>query len=486
MSSAVNGTGVLEHPQPLGVFGLPAGFLLVPAGEQTEAAQAALLRGVLPEQWPAALRFHELVHAGHLEEAAAVLVEGEPLTAYHRWLLDPSAEGADAVRDSLPESARPLVAIVLAALGQGPAPALGTDAPSELRALAAAARATEAVGRGDLVTSLPGLRGAADLAEAEAPVLAAVLRASAAMLRHDLGDAGAATDLESSMQALVETDLAEVRADLALRLGSIRHEAATAAADETGSRELLHEAMQLYYLGLSLVGEESEPFLWANLNLNLATAQLSLPMATASDQLRLGVATQALRACRRVFTPREHPGQWTAATMNLANSLVYTPSTHQGQNIMEAVALYDEVLESGIRGGDGDPVGRARLLTNRGNALAHAGALDEAHGSLVEARALFEQALDHDGALTVRGILDEIRKARVSDPDEELADLARQAEQMSRMPAANSFSSGMGVTIMTTPDATPPPKPTVTIVDPSTRPTDAGNSADPGDSGDAS
>ncbi|MEZ5096863.1 MAG: hypothetical protein R2731_12540 [Nocardioides sp.] len=101
------------------------------------------------------------------------------------------------------------------------------------------------------------------------------------------------------------------------------------------------------------MSEESAPVLWASLTMNLATAHLAVPMTQASDQLRLGVATQALRACRRVFTPESAPVPWSTATLNLANALVYTPSTHQGDNLVEAVELYDEVLESGVR--DGDP-----------------------------------------------------------------------------------------------------------------------------------
>ncbi|MEZ5096862.1 MAG: hypothetical protein R2731_12535 [Nocardioides sp.] len=79
----------------------------------------------------------------------------------------------------------------------------------------------------------------------------------------------------------------------------------------------------------------------------------------------------------------------------------------------------------------------------------------------------------------MRGILDEIAKAQVTDPDEELADLARQAEQMARMPQSDSpYTAGMGVTFISAAgldaglETGPPPKPKVTVVDPATRPTD--------------
>ena len=132
------------------------------------------------------------------------------------------------------------------------------------------------------------------------------------------------------------------------------------------------------------------------------------------------------------LNPTDYPGPWSTATLNLANALVYTPSTHQADNLVEAVELYEEVLESGVR--DQDTLGRARVMANQGNVLAHLGIFEEARGKLVEARYLFESQLDHDSATAVRSMLDEIARTQVRDPDDEFADLARQAEQMARMP----------------------------------------------------
>ncbi|MFZ2503374.1 MAG: hypothetical protein WAW88_11950, partial [Nocardioides sp.] len=304
----------------------------------------------------------------------------------------------------------------------------------------------------------------------------------AGTLAHELGARETARSaLIKAAADLTGTDLGDVRAELLQRLGSLAHEqAAAGVGDERG---LLQEAMRYYYDALQLVSEESAPYLWASLNMNLAIAHLATPMTEATDQLRLGVATQALRAARRVFTPDEHPGPWSTATLNLANALVYTPSTHQGDNLVEAVELYEEVLASGVR--DRDPLGRARLLANQGNTLAHLGIFDQAKAKLVEARYLFETALDHDSALAVRGVLDEIAKVTVPtslaalEGDDALADLARQAEQMARVPVSDSaFTSGSSVRI--TPSAgvsaagdqqQPPPKPRVTVLQPGqTRP----------------
>ena len=118
-----------------------------------------------------------------------------------------------------------------------------------------------------------------------------------------------------------------------------------------------------------------------------------------------------MRASLRIFTKDEHEAQWAMATLNLANALVYSPSVKQGDNLVEAVELYEEVLET--RGRDSDPLGRARVLANQGNTLAHLGIFGEARAKLYEARFLFEEHLDHDSALTVRGVLDEIAKQLV-------------------------------------------------------------------------
>ena len=114
-----------------------------------------------------------------------------------------------------------------------------------------------------------------------------------------------------------------------------------------------------------------------------------------------------------MFTREEHPAEWASATLNLANALVYTPSTHQGDNIVEAVERYEEVLETRSR--DTDPLGRARILANLGNALAHLGIFEHAKSRLYEARFLFEEALDHESVMAVRSILDEISRETVPD-----------------------------------------------------------------------
>jgi hypothetical protein len=57
------------RPQPVGVFPLPAGLLLLPSATESEGALSALMRGdgsaVLPDEW----RFYKLALDGDLDSA---------------------------------------------------------------------------------------------------------------------------------------------------------------------------------------------------------------------------------------------------------------------------------------------------------------------------------------------------------------------------------------------------------------------------------
>ena len=62
---------VLEHPQPVGAFGFPAGlFLIDTSTPDAETARQALVAGRVPTSWPDELRGLELAHADDLEAGA--------------------------------------------------------------------------------------------------------------------------------------------------------------------------------------------------------------------------------------------------------------------------------------------------------------------------------------------------------------------------------------------------------------------------------
>ncbi|MGH3904444.1 MAG: hypothetical protein ACRDTE_09680 [Pseudonocardiaceae bacterium] len=398
------GVALPVRAQPIGVFPLPAGFLLIPGGADTEPARIALLAGHLPEHWPPALRAHQLALAGELDAALAALPGTDPVARYNRFVIDPGTEEPAALRRDLGPDLAVLVDLVCFVLGRSDdPPELGTS-DGELAALVLAAQATQAVSAGNVPTALDLLAEAVEQALGVAEPLAGVMLGAAASIRKDAEGPGpeVISMLERALHLLGGTDLQVAQAELHLTLALTQHEL---AGDR---RDLLAAAVKYYHAALQLVTSEQAPDLFAAAHANLAAAYLTMPMVEATDQLRLGVAVQSLRAALTVYRPETHPQRWASAQLNLANSLVYTPSKHQGDNLVEAVELYETVLDTRDR--ETDPLGRARVLANQGNALAHLGVFDQAKAKLCEARFLFEEFEETDAVRTVRDVLDEIAR----------------------------------------------------------------------------
>ena len=397
----VDPTVLAVRPQPLGAFPLPLGYMLIPASPETEEARLALLAGQVP-QWPEALAAHGLALAGDRDGALAALTGEDPVSRYNRFVMDPDSEDADQLRSALGELGV-LVDVVLFALGRTDIPPQLGSATGELAALVLSTQASKAFNEGAeaLATSL--LDQAVDAAEGVSKPLCGVLLGAAASIAAHGGNPDAYRRFETALKALEGADgLRVARAELHLNLAGLLHE-------QAGERpELLNAAIPHYHSALQLVLREEAALLWASAHANLATAYLTMPMTEASGQLRLGVAAQSLRSALKVYTREEHPEQWASVQLNLANSLVYTPSNHQADNLVEAVELYEAVLEARDR--DIDPLGRARVLANQGNVLAHLGVFDQAKAKLYEARFIFEEFGDHDAMRTVRGVLDEIAR----------------------------------------------------------------------------
>ena len=401
-SVTASDTAVLAaRPQPLGAFPLPLGYLLIPASPDTEEARQALVAGRLP-QWPQALRAHELALAGDRDGALAALTGDDPVTRYNRFVMDPDAADPDELRSALGEFGV-LVDVVLFAIGRAETPPELGSATGELAALVLSAQASKALDDDDPAAALALLDRAADVVPAGAEPLRGVLLGAAGSVAGQADPGEGVARFEQGLRALEGAeDLRVARAEMHLSLAGLLHEQAVEIPG------LLNRAVPHYHSTLQLVLREEAPLLWAAAHADLATAYLTMPMTEASSQLRLGVAAQSLRSALKVYTQEDYPEQWASVQLNLANSLVYTPSSHQGDNLVEAVELYEQVLAARDR--DIDPLGRARVLANQGNVLAHLGAFDHAKAKLYEARYLFEELGDHDSVRTVRGVLDEISR----------------------------------------------------------------------------
>ena len=403
MNDVLDPAVLAVRPQPLGAFPLPLGYLLIPAAADTEDARVALLSGRLPD-WPDSLRAHELALAGDRDGALAALQGDDPITRYNRFVMDPDGSDPAELRSDLGEFAC-LVDVVLFALGRSDtAPELG-DATGELASTVLSVQASGALQDGDAEAAMTLLDRAAEQAAGVSEPLRGVLLGAAASI---CDGPDAVTRFEGALRALDDAeDLRLARAEIHLALAGLLHEQAIDRPD------LLNRAVPHYHSALQLVWREEAPLLWASAHANLAAAYLTMPMTEASGQLRLGVAAQSLRSALKVYTPEEYPEEWASVQLNLANSLVYTPSSHQGDNMVEAVNLYEAVLAARDR--DTDPLGRARVLANQGNVLAHLADFDQAKAKLYEARFLFEELGDHDSMRAVRGVLDEISRQQALD-----------------------------------------------------------------------
>ena len=400
-----NGTPA-PRPQPVGLFPLPLGYMLIPAGKDADTVREAMLAGRLPEQWPASLRAHELAAAGERDAAIAELHDfTDPVATYNRFVLAPDSVDPDTLRSELGEYG-PLVDVVLFALGRIDTPPRADGADGEIAAAVLSTEASHAHLEGDQKAAIELLDRAAQAAAPVSSALAATLAGAAGAMCRDIGDSDWVARLQKSLADLDGADgLRVARAEIHLCLAGALHEQAEQRP------ELLTTAIPHYHSALQLVKRVDAPMLWAAAHAGLAAAYLTMPMVEASGQLRLGVAAQSLRSALTVYTREEHPAEWASVQLNLANSLVYTPSRHLKENLVEAVEIYEAVL--GTRDRASDPLGRARVLANQGNVLAHLGMFDDAKAKLYEARFLFEELGDDDSVRAVRGVLDEIARQRV-------------------------------------------------------------------------
>jgi len=397
----------LARPQPLGLFDGPAGLLLLGSEEGSGELLAALAQGDLPEAWPAPAGVLAATLAGDIPGALALLGDG-PLDSVNRLVLAPASDSLGAARLAARDDHRLSCVVEAAAYASGltdrPPERAGLD--GEFAVLALSVRAARALEFNDGRRAVRALEDAVPEAAATGPVLHARVLA---MLAEQGGRGHGNTALAAeryglAAELLCGTGFGPLRANLLLERGVLLHQMAEV------DRHLLLEAVQCYQGALLSLDQTREPEQFALANMNIGIAILAMPMTQASDQVRLGVAVQSLRAALGVYRPETHGYEWSSSQMNLANALQYLPSTHQEDNLREAVDLYEEVL--GHRSRRADPAGYARVLANQANALAHLGALADAEARYGEARELFAGVGDADATGVIDRQLAEIEALR--------------------------------------------------------------------------
>ncbi len=374
--------------QPLGIFPLPASFLVLPEVVEADGGVAALdslMWGKLPPSLPSAWQFFaEAVRQDAPAALALIPKDGGPLADYNRFVLQPDVEQAKALRHSLPADLQPLVACVAFAMGMAERFPTADHLKGESLALVLSTQAAAALERNDQTTAIDCLEHAIAAARGPSPLVAAQLLGQYAdVLRQDEARAAMATQAyRDALQLAGDAAPRSLVAELWVGLGEVYHQQAE------GRRGPLIEAVKYYQNALqSGLDIESQPQTYARAHAQIGLAYLTMPLQNSSDQLRMAIALQSFREALKVYDKSSYPQLWATTQLNLANALQYLPSAHPQENLIQAVHIYDDVLT--VRNRATDPLGYARVLLNQSNALAHLGLFSPALDKLTEARKLF-------------------------------------------------------------------------------------------------
>jgi tetratricopeptide (TPR) repeat protein len=377
------------RPQPLGIFPLPASYLVLPEAPDAEAALASLMRGHIPTELPPTWQFYALALADKRDEALIALAgNSSPLARYNRFALSGSPSDY-AARASIPPGDLALVFDTTAyVLGYHESPPDPAESDGELRALIMMAWGSAAMQRGDLQAAEADVGLAIALARTSSPLLTAQLSISLAEMRtQQYGpDPIAFQHLREAFDLLKGSGLSKIYAQVALNLGTRYQQLASI------QRTTLVEAISCYQEALQIFTRDTYPDLYADAQHSLARSYMAMPIGDAGDQIYLQAAAESLRAALGVYNRSEHPDQWANVCLSLARLLPYLPTTDQTRHLGEAVAIYDDLLAS--RCPQIDPIGYARLLADQGHVLTRLGDVERAMPKLDHARQLFSAAGD--------------------------------------------------------------------------------------------
>lgn len=152
-------------------------------------------------------------------------------------------------------------------------------------------------------------------------------------------------------------EVAEVQMNLGLVLQSL---VPFNLARTTDSIQAYHEALRVFTW-------QDYPQEYAILYNNIAIAYLSMPLASEREYLRQGLAVQSFEVALKHIKLQHHPREYAMLQNNLGNALQYLPSSHPLENILRAIAAYDEALK--VRNPKDTPVEYANTISNKANAL---------------------------------------------------------------------------------------------------------------------
>jgi len=388
----------IHRPQPIGVFPPPATFLVLPPPDDQEAL-VALLSGDISKPMPCEWSFFKAAVEGRIAEAKEMLTPSHsPIATYNLFVLG-SGISSDygRLQSSLPPELAALLKLAAFQFGLVDELPTSESLDGEFKAALLLTRASQHLELNDPGQAISKLEKAVECVRKISPVFAAHLLGQMAGLRWNTPGQDGAHAIENYREAIHlagETPLDGFHAELWLNLGSCYQD------QSQGRRDYLTHAIQAYQQAIQCgLSETSHSDMYALAQNNLGLAYLSMPMVEASDGLRKAIAVQSFREALKVYQPDTHRREWVSAKLNLANALQHLPSSHPEENLVQAVEIYEELLQTRSRAED--PVGYARLLANQANALAHLGLFSQSLEKANEAYKLFHWHNEADAANSV-------------------------------------------------------------------------------------
>lgn len=403
------------RPQPIGIFPLPANFLLLPEEAKNTNFLDDLMVGISNGECPPELLFYKFAIDGEIEKSLANLPKDDsPETKFNDFILNSSQEKHLQLKQEFTGNHERLLDVAAYALNYISEPPSFENLDGEIRAIVLLTNASYNIEQGKIEIAVDLLQEALEYAKPVSPMFYGQLLISLAETQHQFfgADANVIQTYTNALNVLKDSELEAVKASIYMNLGICYQEISE------GRRGALLEAVRCYQEALKFYTKEEFPEEFAFAQNNLALAYLSMPLVEAGDQLRVAIAIQALRECLKVYQRETHGELWASTQLNLANALQYAPTSHIEENLQEAVNIYEEILS--VRKATENPVGYARLLANQGNALAHLGIFEHAVPKLTEAKAIFSQVEDIESANSIGEILGEIEQ-QLSQNDKQIS-----------------------------------------------------------------
>ena len=171
----------------------------------------------------------------------------------------------------------------------------------------------------------------------------------------------ARTDYQEALPILQQFATAEEVAEVQMNLGLVFQSLVPY------NLARITESIHAYHKALRVFSWEDYPQEYAILHNNIAIAYLSMPMSSAQESLRQGLAVQSFEIALKHINIIDHPREYAMLQNNLGNALQYLVSSHPIENNLRAVLAYNEALK--VRNLQDTPLEYANTISNKANLL---------------------------------------------------------------------------------------------------------------------